>query len=599
MLLTEFFRSWRLKFAAVKKEIENLNALSENEFVDFGLELQEFYFKAKEIANTSSSVANHLAKDEIASATTGMQHLLDEMNQYLKHSEALSGDSEKALNKIQRNLEKITKTIEGFKKIVRTLYILGVSTRIENSSISSGESNFDILSEEVKNLAEVVDSKMAQIASQSGSLNQLVESTLAEVITGEGKQHEQARNILTQTTESLNALLNTQQKSKDTVIKVSEKSGQIYSKMGEVVSSMQFNDITRQQTEHIVEALDELTTDFAQVAHAEADSEKQSKVVHKVGNVCELQNAQIVLAKNCLNSAVAKIFDNLHGIAANTRDFITEMRCIGCSSEAGESSFLTEIGSGIDSMSRSLIERARANREMVDSVKAVTNTVMEMTQFLDDIEKISQEIEMIAVNATVKASNIGSQGAALIVLSRSIGDLSKKTHIEINIISDSLRDVSHEAKSLKDNIENNAKKQKTEIDTMIKEMHDLVNTLRVVDTETGASLAAIDVEANKLARDIEQGIAKFHSHDEFATVLSGVHAVLADVVADADRLVPGRRYAESGLSLEDIESRYTMESERKTLRAFADSETPVVNKIAEPECLTQADDDFGENIELF
>ena len=602
-----YLSNWSNHLKKAEKALRKLNGSSEDEFIILGERVQQFYFKAKEISNTSDSVANQLTGDEILSTTDGLQKLLDDMNDNLKQSEDLVKYGEIGLPKIVDEIEQVHKSLNGFEKIVRTLYILGISTRIENASSNADQDDFNILSEKVRNLADLIQSKSATIAAHSKSLNQSIQTTLADIIDLKQQHYERTGLILEKTRSNLNALSTKQRVSAGTIQNVSRTSEKIYKQISGVISSMQFRDITRQQLEHVAEALDELSLDLGANLTKEASGTEQNDLIYRTSDICDLQKAQVQQAKQSLLSAVNQIFSNLRGISVSTNHFAGEVKQLAGASDDNEESFLSDIGSDISEISESLSKNAKTGKAMVSSIRSVAGTVAEMSKFLRDIESIGMEIEMIALNAVVKASQIGKSGAALSILAESIKELSSQTKNQIDTISKALKKVSSSADQISDHTKNLSTKADSKSKSTLKEIGDLLTTLDNLNKDIISALQNLNHEAKTLAWDVESGIAQFKIHNVFANLLQRVWQALDEITNEADVLVPNRSRSEQESSLKTLETRYTMASERavhQSLNQSRNARDEVASALELQgqdaiDAMVADDDDLGDNVELF
>ena len=481
------------------------------------------------------------------------------------------------------------------------MHILGISTKIENASVTTGKSDFNILSEEVKELSFNIGDRINRINDQTRSLNNLIQTTLQDIYRIEDRQQGQADEIITRLYKDIDFLANKQTISAETMQSISGISDDIFQKMTVVISSMQFNDITRQQVEHVIEALDELTTDLKLQQKGESTSDS-TDLVCKVGDVCDLQKAQLQQAKSSLNAAVEQIFTSLHGISFNAQDFSGKVNGLAESGSMDDSSFLAKMNSDITKISSLLSDAEMSNNEIVQSILTVTKTIDEMVSSLQEIEAIGNEIEMIAVNSMLKASNIGNEGAALAVMAGFIKNLSKNAQRGINTISSSLKQISQSANVLNSTIDKNKDGQDTEFRVIAGELGDLINTINNWDAQMVVSLNMIDADSTKLSANIQKEIAGFNFHKRVKTVFDRAASQLGEIADATNDLVPSRRSREHSENLQELEHKYTMESERFIHRSLGQQEPVSAHlQTAEPAVGNGsfAGDDLGDNVELF
>jgi len=80
-----------------------------------------------------------------------------------------------------------------------------------------------------------------------------------------------------------------------------------------------------------------------------------------------------------------------------------------------------------------------ANRELSAVMNSVGDTLQDMSAYSGDIEGIGAQIRLIALNAIVKASHMGLEGASLAVLAEAVHNLSVETCERTGTVGETLR----------------------------------------------------------------------------------------------------------------------------------------------------------------
>jgi len=189
---------------------------------------------------------------------------------------------------------------------------------------------------------------------------------------------------------------------------VSDISTAVSADISEAVASQQSHDITRQQVEHVVEALEKLSNDLAAAEGFQAGHELLSTLVVEAGDVCELQEAQLNFATSELYTAVCIIVENLRDIAGKQTSMAQETLLVAGVSDSGGSSFVDNLKQGMSSITSVLVNCDRSDRNIADTMQNVAATIQQITVFVEDIEHIGSEIDLIALNSQIKAAHTGS-----------------------------------------------------------------------------------------------------------------------------------------------------------------------------------------------
>ena len=117
---------------------------------------------------------------------------------------------------------------------------------------------FNLLSDDVKKLAALINTKSVNILNHSKSLSILVRNAISRTQELLNLQRGSAMNMMRDAQSSLESLTGLNEKSSETSHQIAMRSSGIYKNIGEVVTSMQFHDITRQEMEHVAKALEHL-----------------------------------------------------------------------------------------------------------------------------------------------------------------------------------------------------------------------------------------------------------------------------------------------------------------------------------------------------
>lgn len=589
--------NWKALIEEIGTELDKITTSTEGEFLEIGANLQNYYFESSDISKLSSQAAKLMSGKEVEGAIEELGSLLDKLNEHMSRSEDVTRRYTDQLNIFLRLLSEVNKLIIKFKRIVNFLSILGVSTRIESSHLGSKDSGFKTLAWDIKKLAKLIQSKSTSIEEHSETMNFLIQKTLSRLLELGERQKSQAHEILTNARKSIESLTHFHDKSSRAAKSISKKSEKITENIGEIVTSSQFHDITRQQIEHVKEAFDGLENKLVsnQGKTGKGSDDEWEKMICSAGDLSELQKAQILHSKYEFINAVDNIINNLKGISLNVAAMSNEItRFSGSTNEAG-SSFLDEIDDGVASIISMLSENAQAGRNLSDAVSSVAQRVGELSDFVNDIDEISSEIELIALNARIKAAHTGEKGAALGVLAESMQKLSLEAHSRTLSVSDSLTQISSVARELNEYIDREITEKDGHIDDIVNNLNSLLESLRKLNEKIFSILGKVEGTAKTLSRNIEGSASEINVHNEVDQVIDEVAGKIDRIIESSLELYPESKYRNDSI-LDDLQLRYTMESERKIHQSV--SVPGVMNKpgasAAEDDNQILLFDDFGD-----
>jgi hypothetical protein len=592
-----------------------LSQSTEDEFLYIGEKLQGFFLSSKEISRLSSSVASLMSGGEIRGAIDGFQSIFERIEKL----ESESAQSTVTLKKVLGILEHMHEHLAGFRQTSRVLRVLCVCTRIESARLGQRDIGFSSLAGDVDKLAGEIETKCTHLLEQSISLSELIRQTLSKVLIIEAKQQGQARTILDNTMSSLMALTEKHSASSTCVTQIAARYDAISRSIGEIVASIQFQDITRQRFEHAKHAFDRLVSDKNEPTDSEASGrsgDEQWQRLRMAGDICELQLAHFRHARVELVSAVRNIIQNLNAISSNVTEIGEETQnIVGAADEVGRS-FLSEVETGFSSITSALSGYSDSSSELAVAMSSVGSTLNDMAIYATDIEGIGTKIKLIALNAIVKSCHIGEEGAALGVLAEGIHRLSVETCHRTATVCESFKAIITAAEALTIGIDSRNGGRAAEVGQLSNILEALLSTLQNVNMSIVSWLARMDEEGKTLSASIEETASSIAVHEQVDDVISAAIIQMNGVVALSRSLIPIWSQEDREDHLKALEASYTMQGERDIHRSIVSNaaspepliSTTIVAFSAENSALEAPDvdkskadgeEDLGDNVELF
>ena len=587
-------RGWPAWVATLEQAAARLNDLSgstESEFLFIGSQLNDFYSRATSILHMSDEAVGLVAGEDVLEAFKGLQDIMRIMNDHFGHAEDEAGGSITSFSKILGQLDNVSQPLTGFKKINKSLSMLGISTKIESARLGQSAAGFDTLANDVTKLSVQVIEKSDRIMGQKEQLAELIRQTLGKITSSAGAQRRTTRTVLDKTNDSLQILGDVNARCSSAASVISGVSADVARNIGEVVTSLQFHDISRQQMEHVQETLHELA------GRLQSADPGQRELIRDAGDLCELQAAQLAHARDEINGAVQSIVTNLRAVSSQESRLSDETRCIAGVADKADGSLFSEMEEDLSVVSEALGQSAKENRNIATAMNTVAGTVGNIANFVTDIENIGEEIELIALNAQIKAARTGSEGAALGVLAEAIQRLSHDTRVHTSVVSDTLRSITDFIEEMCRGADKEVEDMEVEVGGMVGDLKRLLQALREVSGRLISLLGRMNVEVAQLSEDIEKAVRGITVHVMLDQQLSQLVDSLKGVVAETRAIVPVAGKAQSE-RLREIAQRYTMHSERKIHAAFSggavDRKATAVTAAA-----AGTEGDLGDNVELF
>ncbi len=315
-------------------------------------------------------------------------------------------------------------------------------------------------------------------------------------------------------------------------------------------------------------------------------------------------------ARDGFVAAVDRILESLNNIAGQAGSMSTEIYEITGSSNDKKGSFISELEQDVGYLDDRINECMKFNKDLSEAMLQVAKTAAGMSGFMKEMEKLSIEMQMLALNARVHAAHIGDQGATLGVLADSIHSLAVETTTQVGFISLNLKDVVANAEKLatkanSDNliVQDKAGKIKNNL-TLI------IEPIKKIEDEFKLLLPRIDQAGKILADDIGQLTSGVTIHNRIDENIENIASSLQNISAKVRGNKNDRPSRRGESHLDDLAKRYTMHSEREThLGSAKPTHAEIPLKTAAPSNSQSSvtlpgkahgnEDDLGDNVDLF
>ncbi len=569
--------------------LDGLVASSEETFLSLGEHLREFRRRAEDLCGRSSEMVEIVSGEGFSRAIEGLSSILNELGEFTENPQKNFERTSEVFDEHLATLRKVSSSLEGLNMLVLNLSMLGFLTRMENAHIFTQTSGFSSLTEDVRHLVQTIKEKSVQIHLKSESVLSFITEARGKVADHRTITREQMRLMLEKAAHNHRTLTRKHGDTSSSARMIDEGAKKIASCMGEIVMSMQFHDITRQQIEHVKEVAENLKAKINEEGHSLED------VSAFVRDVCDLQHAQIRKSTDDLSSALRKIIDGLHDIRSSVGQIRSVTESAAMASETHGESFMEQINAGISSIIGSMRESSAEQAKITQTVNSASEMVSEMSAFVRDIESMGMNLQLIALNARIKAAHLGKEGAVLDTISGSIYDLSKTARQDTLRLSDMLAGLVSLSRSFREDFLVLQGGQDHAAEKMVEELGSLISSLKDTDARALAMLTELGGLTDSLMKDIGDVSGAITIHQELQEKLEDVMEAVSGLAGRARRICPLKRIDATSSFFKDIDELYTMESERAIhMRHFGSA--PDSPGAAKPAATAG---DLGENVELF
>lgn len=566
----------------------------EKDFLRLGALLAQFSDEAMAVSRQAAELTS-LTSGETVQETTS---LLSENLKRLRSGNAGQDNMDELveLEAIASVGGKLTEIIREFSRLVKHLSMLGIATRIESARLGSSGMGFATLSDDVEKLALKIVSASENILHRAHELTVQTKAAGESLRAIHAAQKGSSLATMEQLHLDLHALEQLSRKSRESAGEISGLAQIVGSSVSEAVHSMQFHDIIRQQLEHVDEATSEVRTQVLDLPDDERlDPDEVLDVVAWMHGVLSLQRSQLGNARARFAEAMQDLDESLRTVASQVEQMADMAGSLGAQ---GANGVLSQIENGVAGVAASLREQVSLGGKMATVMKDVADSIREMSTSVFEIEEVGSEIELIAINASIKAAHTGEEGKALGVLASAIQKLSVDARTHTEQVLELLKSVDQSSEALHSASVSHSSSEAAE--PVIAELLGETEQLKDLDTLVAARAEALRRAAGTLNGEILNAVESLEFRHPLIDAMAMGEARLHELVDQVGPYVQQAKGGRHSAKLKEMLKRYTMEAERLV------HENVLGGGVASLEAAHAGDtavsddpDGLGDNIELF
>jgi len=583
------------RIEGITKKIQSIAGNSEFDILQIGKKLQDFLCDSKELFQISSSVTSMITYEVLKNGVSELNSLLSDFTNRLSNSVSHIENDKEELQNIIEKIRLVIYEMGDFRKIVKQLRMLGISIKIESSRLGDGGNEFFILAENVDNLSHQISDKSENILKKSNNLFVEITKTIEALEKLKVKQNEQSHIILNETLLTLNTFEKNYNNSYEMTNEIVKSSDKVTTSISSIVTSLQSHDIIRQKMEHSAEALSALSDDFEKSEISIYEIEISAHSLNVTHDVCELQVIQLNNSVSEFTAAVLNVISNLNSVNQNVRSINSKTTSLLGENSIFSDKSLSLIKKELSAVLKGLFASSEISNELTKSIRSIVNIVSDLAKSVFEIEEVGNEIEIIALNARVKAARTGIKGSSLDVLAEAIQKLSLDAKNHTGSISTVLNNVSEISQKL--TIETNeVVNEENNIDSTKDKINGIINSFSDIGSKTSTVLKNFQNKVNNLSSDIINTIDSISIHNRVTESIAEIIEELTLITNEVKN--SGVLLFDRTQNTHDLMNKYTMHSERNIHQSYTGHNNSSYDKSILGYQLKK-DNSFGENVELF
>ncbi|MEA2917822.1 MAG: hypothetical protein QOJ15_9903 [Bradyrhizobium sp.] len=539
--------------------IEDVGSRIEDVFAKVGGDLGRAHEMFGELTRDLSAASRELSGSKIDGASVALQDIaasLKGLAEVLPQETALLGAIGKSAAQASVLLRHLIKHIQMITVIAR-------SSRIEASSLDGNRGDFLSFTQEASDLANSVQLSIAACSKDQEHLSAALEKALSQQQEFEKRYRDQLLSVSADLISVYSEIKDRQAKSSQLAELARASTVQIGDAVGGAIVTLQAGDSARQRLEHICRGL--RMAAGMEIGPAPACRDTTDGLAAAAPLICLLQAAQLNDTISSFEADIGGIGRTLKALSTDSTKIVGHGRALFGGPGDDMSSFLSLMQQKLAQAIVLISACGRAKKSVDASISILEDMLGKFRVAISALGETIVDIILIGMNAGLKASQLGAQGRAFVV-------------------------IANELKTTADHISAGARMLQPVLDNMARSADSLKglrleeDSLNVADTENLIISAIREIEAgngqlSQLMSHLTRESAEFEALmtsaksmmsalGEKSAALPGVAARLEDIDPNLKRLSSSEVH-NAGEFFDDLYSKYTMVGERKVHHAFS------------------------------
>ena len=579
---------WRTVAEQVASDLENLNCSTERDFLAVGGKLTEFRAAAREISSETVALTELISGEKAQKVSRALDGMLGLSRQI----DAQTGQSGQAMESVSQLSRRIVMAFSGLRNTVSIFRVMCTLTRIETSRLGSTGAGFGDLADEVRKLAESIQSSGERVVDASSQLSQDIQSALRSGAGSRVRQIKELPGLIAAVMDGLRSFEERQQEAHSASSRQTAQYQEVGDVIDNLVTCLQFHDITRQQIEHVIQVLRQIGGEFPNGRRNRAALPPNGPAV------LALQSSQLAGAQRVFASSLEHIERDLESIRVRLQDMSQASRALMGISEDEQDSFFLRMEACLTAILQAFAGCAEAQTRMQAAAATLAAAIARMRDSVADIRGIEIQIQRLALNATIRSVHIGAAGNALGVIAEVMQGLASESNRNTEDVAGALDAMSDAARLVAGPSDPAAAAEPPGATATIDGLRAAILELHSSSEHSYARICRIADLGSRLGDAIGELRGGLSASRQFAQVVNRACRELERIGAAASPAASPDAGSDPSPGLEDFAHQYTMQMERDVHESVTRGTVPVPAP-GSSAVAALPEDGLGDNVELF
>ena len=544
--------------ARISQRLESARQVVESRFLEAGDVLSRAVDGVSALIAGLDSMRGNLDADTVSSTTADLARAAES----LKSLPDSLGARRERVSELVKFGDRLGACIEEMRQHLAYLRVFAINIKITSGGIAAAGPEFAIFAQEIY---DCIDLGRTQLDAFAGELAGL-DHTLRGALTHE---HELARDCVAllpavpdALTASAGAIADHHAKIAQVATSVASLARDVQKKVGSGLAALQIGDITRQRIEHVQAGLKYLD-DSAEIAALDAEPRARAHAfVHR------LLGAQLVATAEDFHRDVSRIGQNVIGMAADATELLRLRDLASGQTDGKDTNFLRNLEGNVGQALELVGDMTAGEQAAEDVSRSAAVSARDLSERIAGIQNIRADVQMMALNTTLKCSRIGETGKPLGVIAIELRQ--HAIHLE--------KSAAHTTSALEGlfNAAEALGQREAAQDGEDGKAAAAANVLSDAVTRIGKAGDGVETALNDVARQgaevvemLRRASQRFDFHKQIGSVLDAAANQLLDLAGD-DHIETGDIAPALRPLSDKLAKQYTMAQEREVHRALTE-----------------------------
>ena len=565
---------WREELRASASDLEGMNGATERDFLAITEKLAGFRSAARTISSAAQELSDTIGDQKGAGACQFLLELRDAATRIARHVNPAA-----ELERIRGSVTLIRRSLVGFERVGPSFHVIATLAQRESAHIGTDGMDLGHLVSDFRSAGGSIRSHVDGVLEAASVLERRIDAALHDAAIFNDRFSTKLPSLIGAAEDGLAEFRRQQEQSVLNAAGVARQSDTAAAAMADIVTSIQFHDITRQQIEHVTDSLKQV------VAAGESWEKPPAEAVAAL----ELQIAQLSNGRAGFVDAVQQMDQRLDTLAGQIKEMAGEADSLMGLRGRRKISFYSRLVNCFHAISDGAADCRGLEVKTASALNEVCQSLDGLQEATRDIDTVESRLKRLAINAVISAGHIGVTGEPLRALAMEMLKLVKECESSSAEVQAAIAAV---AESVQLGIENSRNPDVDAMNRLFEQLRRETDNLSDLSETAASRSGALARLAGGLCGDVE-ALRKGISADRvFTSAVDACCRMLRRIVETADR--------EAGSAGHDFlarfQQRYTMNSERDVHAAISPSHLLADAGIA---AVTANRSEFGENVELF